>query len=79
MADGLRQQIPNSILIVRNGVGHASYQTFGETSAVMDDFLMNGKLPIQGTTYDSRPPQGRAMLYLHGSQVSKNGCGLFVY
>jgi pimeloyl-ACP methyl ester carboxylesterase len=52
-ANNVRSQIPHSVLIVRNGVGHLSYPMFGQTSAAVDDFLVDGKLPVQGTTYDS--------------------------
>lgn len=52
-ANTLRLQIPSSVLILRNGSGHTSYQTFGETSAAMDAFLLTGELPPQGTTFNS--------------------------
>jgi hypothetical protein len=52
-ANALRLQVPSSVLILRNGSGHTSYQTFGETSAMMDAFLLTGELPPQGTIFDS--------------------------
>jgi pimeloyl-ACP methyl ester carboxylesterase len=52
-ANNLRSQIPKSVLIVRNGGGHTSYLTFGETMNAMDNFLLNGTLPSQGATYNS--------------------------
>lgn len=52
-ANGLRLQIPNSVLILRKGSGHTTYFTFGETSKAIDKFLMMGQLPKQGMTYDS--------------------------
>jgi len=52
-ANGLKQQLPTSILILRNGVGHTSYQTYGEISIAIDDYLLTGSLPAQGTVYDN--------------------------
>jgi pimeloyl-ACP methyl ester carboxylesterase len=52
-ANSVKVQIPNSVLILRNGGGHTSYNTFKKTSAAMDNFLVNGVIPPQGTTYES--------------------------
>jgi hypothetical protein len=52
-ADNVRDQLPKSVLILRNGVGHTSYQLYGNTSAAMDLFLLNGTLPGDGTMYDT--------------------------
>jgi hypothetical protein len=48
-ANGVRDQLPTAALITRNGYGHTSYQVFGESSKAIDDFLINGKLPKDGT------------------------------
>jgi hypothetical protein len=47
-ANGVRDQLPTSVLVVRDGVGHTSYQVFGESSRVIDGFLIDGKLPEDG-------------------------------
>jgi pimeloyl-ACP methyl ester carboxylesterase len=51
-AVNVRSQLPNSVLALRNGVGHTSYQLYGHTSAAIDKFLLEGILPEDGTTYD---------------------------
>jgi pimeloyl-ACP methyl ester carboxylesterase len=53
MANNIRIQIPQSSLVVRNGGGHCSYQTFGDTTAAIDEFLITGTMPVDGTNYDS--------------------------
>lgn len=52
-ANALRLRLPGSVLVLRNGVGHTSYITFGEATRAMDGFLLRGEMPAQGTTYDS--------------------------
>ncbi len=52
-ANSLRLQMPTSVLILRNGSGHTSYFTYGKTSKAMDNFLLTGELPAQGTVFDS--------------------------
>lgn len=52
-ANALRLKIPSSVLIIRNGSGHTSYQTFEKTSMAMDAFFLTGELPAQGSTFDS--------------------------
>jgi hypothetical protein len=52
-ANAVRLQMPNSILVVRDGVGHTSYGQVGQTTAAVDAFLVNGTIPTQGTVYDS--------------------------
>jgi hypothetical protein len=39
----------------RNGSGHTSYQTFGETSTAMDASLLTGELPPQEQHSIPRP------------------------
>jgi hypothetical protein len=53
MATEVKLQLPRSVLAVRNGVGHGSYQLFGETSRAIDDFLIEGTLPEHGRMYES--------------------------
>ncbi|KAH7386183.1 Alpha/Beta hydrolase protein [Cadophora sp. MPI-SDFR-AT-0126] len=52
-ANTLRQQIPSSVLLLRNGSGHTSYFSHGKISTAMDTFLLTGVLPAQGTVFDS--------------------------
>lgn len=44
-AHGLQRQVPNSVLLTRDGDGHTSYTTSMEAQAIMDAFLVNGTLP----------------------------------
>lgn len=44
-AVALQAQIPNSVLLTRNGDGHTSYFEEGETTAAMNAFLVNGTMP----------------------------------
>jgi pimeloyl-ACP methyl ester carboxylesterase len=53
MATEVSLQLPNSVLAIRNGVGHGSYQLFGETSKAIDTFLIKGTLPEHGKMYES--------------------------
>lgn len=52
-AQGLRSQIPSAVLLSRNGSGHTSYSLGGVAAAVIDDFLINGTLPLQNTVVNS--------------------------
>ncbi|KAF2099692.1 hypothetical protein NA57DRAFT_65667 [Rhizodiscina lignyota] len=52
-ANSVRNQVPNSVLLTRNGGGHTSYQLWGKTSELMDRFLITGELPKDGTIVDS--------------------------
>jgi pimeloyl-ACP methyl ester carboxylesterase len=52
-ANAVRQQMASAVFVARNGSGHLSYQLFGDTSKVMDEFLINGQLPEDGTIYGS--------------------------
>ncbi|TPX09099.1 uncharacterized protein E0L32_001638 [Thyridium curvatum] len=50
---GLREQLPTSVSLFRDGSGHTSYGLFGETSKAIDKFLLEGKTPKDGVVYDS--------------------------
>jgi pimeloyl-ACP methyl ester carboxylesterase len=52
-ANSVRLQMPNSVLVVRNGAGHTSYGQVGKTTMAIDAFLVNGTMPAQGTMYDN--------------------------
>jgi len=52
-ANTLRQELPNSVLVLRNGSGHTSYFSHGKISSAMDAFLLTGELPEQGTVFES--------------------------
>ncbi|KAI9163947.1 Tripeptidyl aminopeptidase [Paramyrothecium foliicola] len=52
-ADGLRQQIPRAVSITRNGPGHISHYFLGETRDAIDTYLAKGKLPKDGTVYQT--------------------------
>ena len=45
----LQRQIPNSVLLVREGDGHISYRLSGHVRKLVDGFLLNGTLPEQDT------------------------------
>jgi pimeloyl-ACP methyl ester carboxylesterase len=49
----LKEQLPNSKLVLRNGIGHTSYLLFGNTSRAIDSFLLQGVLPADNTVLDS--------------------------
>ena len=49
----LRMQMPNAVSVFRNGSGHTSYYGFGDAHDAMDYFLITGKLPKDGTIYNS--------------------------
>ncbi|KAI1262131.1 Alpha/Beta hydrolase protein [Xylariaceae sp. FL1019] len=52
-AVGVKDQIPNSRLVFRNGSGHPTYALNGETAAVINRFILEGVLPVDGTVYAS--------------------------
>lgn len=52
-ANGVRDQLPGSVLVTRRGVGHTSYQLFGESSGVIDQFLVDGTLPVDATVFET--------------------------
>ncbi|KAI0379679.1 alpha/beta hydrolase fold-domain-containing protein [Hypomontagnella monticulosa] len=54
---GLHAEIgeDRSVLLVRNGSGHTSYLQGGETTAVMNAYLLNLTLPEPGTVIQSKP------------------------
>jgi hypothetical protein len=48
-AMGVKQQLPNSVSVIRRGAGHGSVLLWGETSALGTSFLVNGTLPADNT------------------------------
>ncbi|RFU80056.1 tripeptidyl aminopeptidase [Trichoderma arundinaceum] len=52
-AVSIHEQIPNSVLVFRNGSGHTSYNSPGEIATAMNEFLLEGKLPKEGTVYQN--------------------------
>ena len=52
-AEGLREQIPSTVLLTRNGSGHTSYILGGATTAAIDRYLVDGTLPARNTVLDS--------------------------
>lgn len=52
-AETLRAQIANVNLVVRNGDGHTSYNLGGETTAIIEAYLVNKTLPARNTVVDS--------------------------
>ena len=48
-ATEIQSQIGNSVLLIRSGSGHTSYQLRGEAAAIIDTFLVEGVLPQQST------------------------------
>lgn len=50
---GLKEQIPHSALVTRDGNGHTSYLLHGEATALMDTYLVEGMLPADGTVVES--------------------------
>lgn len=47
-ARGLKEQLPSARLLIRDGAGHSSYFLGGQTTDVIDAFLINGTLPADG-------------------------------
>lgn len=52
-AVALKEQIPNAVLLTRNGDGHTSYALGGAAQQVIDAFLVDGKMPAQNTVVNS--------------------------
>lgn len=52
-AASIREQIPNASLVFRNGSGHTSYVLGGEVAEAMNGFLVEGKMPPDGTVFAS--------------------------
>ena len=48
-AMGLKEQLPRSRMVIRDGVGHTSYILGGETSDIVDRYLLHGALPVDNT------------------------------
>jgi hypothetical protein len=49
----IRSQMPTAFNVWRDGAGHTSYLQGGATSAAMNDFLIDGVVPEDGTVYQS--------------------------
>ncbi|KAH6955837.1 Alpha/Beta hydrolase protein [Ilyonectria sp. MPI-CAGE-AT-0026] len=52
-AQSVGQQIPSAVNVWRNGSGHTSYPLQGETRKAIDEFLISGRLPEQGTVFET--------------------------
>jgi pimeloyl-ACP methyl ester carboxylesterase len=52
-ADAVREQVPTGVNIWRDGAGHTSYWLYGDTQQAIDDFLITGTLPADGTIFTS--------------------------
>ncbi|KAK3650513.1 hypothetical protein LTR56_006218 [Elasticomyces elasticus] len=52
-AVNVQAQIPSSILLTRDGDGHTSYFTEGETTAAINAYLVNGTVPVPNTVLES--------------------------
>jgi pimeloyl-ACP methyl ester carboxylesterase len=52
-AEGVRSQIDNSVLVVREGDGHTLYNLGGEAHDIMEAYLVNKTLPAQNTVVQS--------------------------
>ncbi|POS72072.1 hypothetical protein DHEL01_v209533 [Diaporthe helianthi] len=48
-AQGMLKEIQGSVLLVRDGLGHTSYFSNGETARAMDAYLVNLTMPAVGT------------------------------
>jgi hypothetical protein len=46
---GVKQQLPQSRFVLRDGPGHTSYALFGESSQLADKFLLEGARPEDNT------------------------------
>ena len=53
MAVSMQQKMKGATLLTRRGDGHGSYAQKGETSAAMERFLLDLKVPESGTVLDS--------------------------
>ena len=52
-AQAVNRQLPGSVLLTRSGNGHTSYDASACAHAAIDDYLINLKLPAQGTVCSS--------------------------
>jgi len=52
-ANGVKNQMPGSVLVTREGAGHTSYFLSGDSSRAIDAFLLKGKMPKEGTVFNS--------------------------
>ena len=52
-ANNVRLQMPGSRLVIREGVGHSSYQLGGESAKAVDKYLIEGLMPEDGMVYQS--------------------------
>lgn len=52
-AKGLHSELPESVLLIRNGDGHGSWLVPGKTRAAEARYLVSGTLPKPGTVLDS--------------------------
>jgi pimeloyl-ACP methyl ester carboxylesterase len=52
-ANGVREQLPTAVSITRNGTGHTSHVMLGDTRDAIDAFFATGKLPRDGSIYQS--------------------------
>lgn len=53
MAVKLQRQLKGSVLLTRDGDGHGSYDLEGETRNAIDAYLIDLKVPKDGTVYDA--------------------------
>ena len=44
----LKEQIPSAVLLTRDGDGHTTYFLHGDTSALIDEYLVSGSVPVDG-------------------------------
>lgn len=49
----MREQAPTGFNVFRATGGHTSYKHKGETARAMDEFLVNGTIPKDGTVYST--------------------------
>lgn len=52
-ATDIQAQLPKSIMLTREGAGHTSYHLMGASTKAIDNFLINGVFPAQGTYVNS--------------------------
>ena len=52
-AMALQNEVPNSVLLTRSGVGHTSYLPKGEAYELTIEYLLHGKTPPPNTVVDS--------------------------
>jgi hypothetical protein len=49
-ANNVKAQLPGSVLLIRDGVGHSSYQLGGDSAKAADKYLIEGVMPEDGLT-----------------------------